>query len=235
MNASFHAKILLLEDEQDLRDEVTDFFAHHGVEIQAVGSIKQFWQYFQTQAPDLVILDRMLPDGDGLTVLQELRRSGSRCGIVMLTAKDSAQDLQQGMENLADHYLSKPFPLLQLLAVVRALVWRIRPGDKNWLLQVRDWTLVDPNGQALSLTAQEFAFVRSLSENPHQVRSRQKLTADLGKSAEIYDVRNLDALVLRLRKKAQQSGMTALPIRTVHGAGYTFAANIDIEEVRVRP
>lgn len=222
------ASIILLEDEVDLRDEITDYFSYHGIEVHAVSSIRQYWQYASTIEPDLIILDRMLPDGDGLTVLQELRRTGSRCGVVVLTAKDSPQDRQQGLDELADHYLSKPIALAQLLAVVKALLWRMLPAHTAWELDPNSWTLKDPTGKGIVLTSQEFTFIRSLAAHPHQPRSREKLAEQLGKDVDQYDVRNLDALVMRLRKKATHNKVSELPVRAVHGVGYTFAADIKV-------
>lgn len=201
MTLSTSAKILLLEDEADLREEIRDFFSYHGLAIHVVGSLKQFWQYVGMCRPDLVILDRMLPDGDGLSVLTELRQSGSFCGVIMLTAKDSPQDRMQGLQELADHYLSKPISMSQLLAVVRSLLWRMQLLGKAWELRTSGRLLLDTTGRSIELTAQEFAFIRSLANQPHHPRSRNKLVEDLGKSLQIYDLRNLDALVLRLRKK----------------------------------
>jgi len=228
MTNELPAKIILLEDEGDLRDEITDYFAYHGIGMHSVCTIRQFWQYAETLQPNLVILDRMLPDGDGLTVLQELRKAGSRCGVVMLTAKDSPNDLQQGLDDLADHYLSKPVPMSQLLAVVRSLVWRMHPKQVGWELNAASQMLVAPSGHKLALTTQEFGFIRSLAANPYQPLSRQRIAEDIGKSAQMYDVRNLDALVLRLRKKMNQHNGATLPVKTVHGVGYTFADDIRV-------
>ena len=228
MTTLLPAKIILLEDEGDLRDEITDYFAYHGIEMHSVRTIKQFWQYAETLQPNLVILDRMLPDGDGLSVLQELRKAGSRCGVVMLTAKDSPTDLQQGLDNLADHYLSKPVPMGQLLAVVRSLAWRMHPIQVGWVLNPTSRTLVAPCGHEVALTTQEFAFIRCLAGHPHQPLSRQKIAEDVSQSAQNYDVRNLDALVLRLRKKMAQHNVASLPVRTVHGIGYAFTDDIKI-------
>jgi len=157
-----------------------------------------------------------------------LRRSGSRCGVVMLTAKDSPHDRQQGLDDLADHYLSKPIALAELLAIVKALLWRMLPADTCWELHPNTWTLKDPNGKAFVLTGQEFTFIRSLATQAHRARSREKLAEYLGKDAEQYDLRNLDALVMRLRKKASQNGIMELPVRAIHGVGYAFAANIKV-------
>lgn len=226
MTFSTQAVILLLEDEADLREEIRDFFSHHGLGIHAVGSLKQFWQYIGNVRPDLVILDRMLPDGDGLSVLQELRQAGSRCGVIMMTAKDSPEDYMQGLEGLADHYLMKPVAMSQLLAVVKSVLWRLRLSGAGWELRASGWLLTDAVGASMELTAQEFAFIKSLASQPHQPRSRQKLAEDIGKSLQNYDVRNLDALVLRLRKKALQHQMEPLPIRAVHGVGYLFSSDV---------
>jgi two-component system, OmpR family, response regulator len=226
MPFSSNSKLLLLEDEIDLREEIRDFFSYHGLEIHVVGSLKQFWQYVGTVRPELVILDRMLPDGDGLSVLNELRQAGSRCGVIMLTAKDSPQDYMQGLDGLADHYLTKPVSMAQLLAVVKSVLWRVRQVGAGWELRTSGWLLTDSVGVSMELTAQEFAFIKSLASQPHQARSRHKLAEDIGKSVQIYDVRNLDALVLRLRKKATLQHLEALPIRSVHGVGYLFSSDI---------
>ena len=136
-------KVLLLEDEQALREEIADYLRAQGFDITEVGSIRQFQQFFQTAAYDMVVIDRMLPDGDGLDLVAELREAGHRCGILVLTARDASQDRVGGYLNGADHYIAKPVRMDELSAIIQAMMWRLQPPE-NWWLESLNSALVSP-------------------------------------------------------------------------------------------
>lgn len=221
LDHSIHmANILLLDDEIDLREEVSHFLTVRGHRVTEVGSIKQFQQFFASSNCDVAIIDRMLPDGDGIDLVSDLRSENHRCGIVMFTARDASKDRILGYKNGVDHYVTKPVRLEELSVIVESLVWRVQ-GQSGWRLKATDWVLTSPKDQKIKLTGMEHAFLLSLIKRPDKVLSRRFIAEALGKDAVNYDERNLDALILRLRKKVADLTSDPLPVKTVHGQGYT--------------
>ncbi len=219
------AHILLLDDESELREEVGDFLRAAGHEVDEAGSIRQFRQYVPARAYDVLIIDRALPDGEGLELVAELRAEGVRSGIVMFTARDASRDRIAGYELGADHYLTKPIRLDELAAVVAALARRVTPPG-GWRLDVAQWSLWSPEGEPVRLTAQEHQMLLALSKAPQKSLSRRHIVEVLGKDMASYDPRNLDALVLRLRRKASEVSAAPLPLKTVHGSGYALTQDL---------
>lgn len=222
------AQILLLDDESELREEIADYLRglHH--DVQEVARIRQFRQFFPLKVYDIVIIDRMLPDGDGLDLVSELLAQGARCGIVLFTARDASTERILGYKNGADHYLTKPIRLAELAAVIDALARRILV-PVTWRLNNSDWALITPEKEVIKLTAQEHGFLHALATVNKKTLSRRKIVDLLGKDMTSYDPRNLDALVLRLCKKVAEISPTALPLKTVHGAGYALSQDILVE------
>jgi DNA-binding response OmpR family regulator len=169
----------------------------------------------------MAIVDRSLPDGDGLDLVRDLRNQGVRCGVIMFTAKDATQDRIDGFKSGVDHYLTKPVRLQELGAVVESLSWRLK-ATASWRLILSTWELRAPGGVVIRLTAQENAFLQVLVEQVGQTVSRKKVVQSLGKNFADYDPRNLDVLVLRLRKKVASVTTAVFPVKTVHGAGYVI-------------
>jgi DNA-binding response OmpR family regulator len=212
--------ILLLDDEIDLREEVAHYLRTRHFNVTEVGTIRQFLQYFSTQTCDIAIVDAMLPDGDGMELVAELREKKQRCGIVMFTARDGSKDRINGFRSGVDHYVTKPVRLEEMGAVIQALSWRLM-DQTVWRLDSSDWVLKAPLGLAIPLTSMEHRFLLALSKRSGKVLSRRQIVEALGKDAISYDERNLDALVLRLRKKVAEVTEQTLPVKTVHGQGYT--------------
>ena len=215
------ASVILLDDEEDIREEFAAYLQGLGHTVQTVGSIKQFSTLFLTHKPDIAVVDRSLTDGDGLDLVRELRDQGVRCGVIMFTAKDATQDRIDGFKSGVDHYLTKPVRLQELGAVVESLSWRLK-ATASWRLILSTWELRTPGGVVIRLTAQESAFLQVLVELMGQTVTRKKVVQSLGKNFADYDPRNLDVLVLRLRKKVASVTSAVFPVKTVHGAGYVI-------------
>jgi DNA-binding response OmpR family regulator len=218
-------QVLLLDDEGELREEVADFLRARDLDVTEVGSIRQFHNFFPQKSYDIVIVDRMLPDGDGLDLVGDLRLQGARCGVVMFTARDAVKDRLEGLQRGADHYLTKPIRLEELGAVIDTLAWRVR-GNIEWRLNMVDWTLQAPNGGVIKLTTQEMGLLAALARQPGKTATRSQIADCLGKDPAAYELRNLDALVLRLRKKVAEVSAEPMPLRTVHGAGYALTQGL---------
>ncbi|MEK7345368.1 MAG: response regulator transcription factor [Pseudomonadota bacterium] len=223
------ASIVLLEDDVDLRDEIAHYLEFEGHQVQTCGAISQCLKLCAHQLPDILIVDRMLPDGDGLELVSDVRKKGGRCGVVMFTAKGASQDRIDGFLSGVDQYLTKPVRLQELAAVVRAVGWRLQV-DANWHLVLQTWELKSPAGDIIRLTSQEAGFLHTLILNHGRVVSRRKVIEDMGKKLMDYDPRNLDALLLRLRKKVVLVTQIPLPIKTVHGAGYTVTSDFAVSD-----
>lgn len=214
--------IALLEDEVDLREEVADFLQSCGHRVLQAGSLEAFAPLV-AQAR-IVVLDVMLPDGSGFDAIRQVRSVSRRTGIVMLTALGELHDRLAGLNGGADHYLVKPFRLLELEAVVETLLRRI---GREWVFDARAATLVDPFGQDLALTDQEGVLLGLIARAKGHVVSRREVVEALGHEWSSYDLRRLDTLVSRLRSRWQRATGRELPLRTLHREGYGFGETID--------
>lgn len=222
------ASILVLDDERELREEVADFLRTAGHDVDEAGSIRQFRQYVPSRDYDVLIIDRALPDGEGLELVEQLRAEGVRSGVMMFTARDASRDRINGYQVGADHYITKPVRLEELLAVVNSLVRRVAPRT-GWRLETTEWSLRSPGGNSVGLTAPEHRFLMALARAPQKSLARQQIVSILGKDASSYDPRNLDALVLRLRRKTNELAGTPLPLKSVHGSGYALTQDLLVD------
>jgi two-component system, OmpR family, response regulator len=216
------SRILLLDDETDLREEVADYLRNQGFEVDEAGSLREFDHKTRATQYDIVILDRVLPDGDSLDCVDDFRAQSPHCGVIMFTARDSSRDRISGYKMGADYYLTKPIRMDELLAICMTLSRRLQ-SHKIWRLNTADWLLTTPDNQAIHLTGLEYVFMSVLAKHSPKPVTRKSLVEALGKSEDSYDPRNLDALVLRLRKKVAEVTNSPLPLQTVHGSGYSLS------------
>ncbi|MCS0494059.1 response regulator [Ancylobacter mangrovi] len=231
-------RLLLVEDDRDIRGLLSDFLGGEGYAVEAVESGALMDRALMRGMPDLVILDIMLPGEDGLSICRRLR-ARSRVPILMLTARHDDIDRIVGLEIGADDYLGKPFNPRELLARIRALLRRstgaLSAGAperrrKRFARLVADLdarVIEDDGGQRVNLTTAEFDLLTCFLERPGRVLSRdQLLDWTRGRSADPFD-RTIDVTVSRLRAKLAQ----CLPeeeqiITTVRNAGYLFSADV---------
>lgn len=215
------ATILLLEDDEILRGELALFLVDLGHRVLEAGTLADFTSLLPTA--DLAIIDIMLPDGDGFEATAWLRACRPTAGAIILTARDTLRDKVQGLTSGADHYLVKPFHLEELAATITALLRRVAPG---WRLGLKDRRLVSPEGQAMALSPMEMTLFDLLSRNPGETVTRQALVVALGYDWLDYDVRRLEQLVSRLRRRWEAETGQPLPLKTVHRFGYSFGADL---------
>jgi DNA-binding response OmpR family regulator len=201
--------------------------AGHRVELAADGVAAL--TAAETGAHDLIVLDVMLPEMDGLEVCRQLRRQGLRTPILMLTARDAVSDRVRGLDVGADDYLVKPFALEELLARVRALGRRVGDGDADEVLRVGDLTLdlssheARRGGREIPLTAKEFALLRYLMRHPGQVLSKDQITDHVWGYDSEATSNVVEIYVHYLRDKIDR-GFPRPLLRTIRGAGYTLRA-----------
>ncbi|WP_197915780.1 response regulator transcription factor [Thiosulfatihalobacter marinus] len=234
--------ILIVDDDQQLTSFLGRFFAKHGYQATTVGTAAQTFAALENGAFDLVILDLILPDEDGLEVAKTLRKT-TGIPIIMLTARDDIYDRIVGLELGADDYVTKPYEPRELLARVRTVLRRTAkhetgetPERNSQRVMCFDDFELDTlkasvsrrsDGQVLDLTSTEFALLRVLSEAGGDVLRREEiLDAVYGNAITITD-RAIDAHVARLRKKLSAADARSDIIRTIHGVGYKLTAQVE--------
>ena len=218
-------RVLLVDDEQALTSLVSLALEYEGWLVSTAGSGREGLAVYREFKPDLVVLDIMLPDTDGLTVLRELRSTGPATPTLLLTAKDSIDDRIVGLTAGGDDYMTKPFSLEELVARLRGLLRRAADAvDDTSVLTVGDLTLdeasyeVTRGGDPISLTTTEFEMLRYFMRNPRIVLSRAQIldrvwNYDFAGKASIVDL-----YISYLRKKIDAGRPPML--HTVRGAGY---------------
>jgi DNA-binding response OmpR family regulator len=222
-------KILIVEDEVTVRDTLAMNLRAEDFEIITAEDGEEGLQMAREQAPDLLILDLMLPRLDGLSLCRILRRS-SDVPILMLTARGTEMDRIAGLETGADDYVVKPFSLGELVARVRALLRRARndPPVASTQLQSGDLTLdllarrTMLNDAHLKLTQKEFELLAELMRNQHAVLSRDLLLTRVWGYDYVGDSHTVDVHIRWLREKIEADPSAPQRITTVRGVGYRF-------------
>jgi len=230
-------RILIVEDEPDLRDALALIFEDNGLETHKVGSVNAARDWLLTGDPDVVMVDLGLPDGSGLDLVRELRRRSPPCGVIIVTGKADPLDRILGLELGADDYVTKPFVGRELVARVRSVARRVRPdevfptrverpgreatvrvGGARVNIAARIVTL--PDGAAAVLSAVETSILVLLNERRGTAVDRDDLSrAALGREWDPED-RTVDQNVSTLRRKLGLPAGDQGPIVTVRGTGY---------------
>ncbi|MFL5105161.1 MAG: response regulator [Xanthobacteraceae bacterium] len=225
-------RILLIDDDVALGGMVADYLAQAGFRVTSSVTAGEGEQRLKREIYDLLILDLMLPDADGLEVCRRIRQS-SDLPILMLTARGDAMDRVVGLEIGADEYLPKPFEPRELLARVRAILRRkLSPAQRDVLrfgrLEVdRGARRARLDGRDCMLTSHQFALLDALAGHAGRVMSRDALMDLLkGESAEAFD-RSVDVHISRIRSAVEDDPKKPRRIITVRGAGYVFAREQD--------
>ncbi|MPY90702.1 MAG: response regulator [Luteitalea sp.] len=223
---SARTRVLIIDDDERLNALLTEYLGRFGFSVRAVDHPHAGLRALKANPPDLVILDIMLPEMDGLAVCRKVRET-SRIPIIMLTARGDVADRIVGLELGADDYLPKPFEPRELVARMQAVLRRgahegeeiVRVGslEVNWT--TRSASL---NGRALALTTAEFEILGLLVRNRGRVLSRDRIMEAMrGVDWDAYD-RSIDVLVSRVRQKLGDDAKRSTFIRTVRGIGYSF-------------
>ena len=224
--------IYLVEDDNSIRELVAYTFNTAGLEAEGFDKPSLFWEALEKRKPDLVLLDIMLPEEDGIQILQKLRQrqDTKKLPVIMLTAKGSEYDKVMGLESGADDYVSKPFGMMELLARVKALLRRtedLRPAQENRYVigdltvnQKRHEVLV--KGEAVTLTKKEFDMLCYLLENKGMVLTRDQLLNQIW--GYDFDGENRTVAV-HIRTLRQKLGDCGTYIETIRGIGYKIGGN----------
>jgi len=220
-------RALVVDDEESLADLVGMSLRYEGWDVKTAHSVSEAMNHVKTFAPDIAVLDIMLPDGDGLSLMKSLRSVHAGLPVLFLTAKDAVDDRVSGLTAGGDDYVTKPFSLEELVARLRGILRRAGAGvteDEHAELRVGDLVLNEDSyevhraGVPIELTSTEFELLRYLMRNPKRVLSKANILDrvwdyDFGGKASIVEI-----YISYLRKKIDALG-TPL-IHTVRGVGY---------------
>ncbi len=217
--------IYLVEDDENIRELVVYTLNNSGFKAQGFHDAKSFWAQMDKKIPDLLLLDIMLPDEDGLSILKKLRQSviTKSLPIMMLTAKSSEYDKVIGFDNGADDYLPKPFGMMELLARIKALLRRTEKESADDFYQVGTLYVspsrhkVTVDGEKVNLTLKEFELLCFLLANKGIVKTRDQILNKIWDYSFDGESRTVDVHIRTLRQKL---GSAADLIETVRGVGY---------------
>lgn len=234
--------ILIVDDDLDIRELLAEYLKKNGFKVNTAANGRQMRAALESEQPDLIVLDLMLPGEDGLALCRDLRAGpGKTIPILMLTARSEETDRIIGLEMGADDYLTKPFAARELQARIRAVLRRtrmlppnLRVTDDPHLLVFGDWKLdttarhlLDGGGTMVSLSGAEYRLLRVFLDHPQRVLNRdQLLSLTQGREAELFD-RSIDLLVSRLRQRLLDDAREPRYIKTVRNEGYVFASSVE--------
>jgi two-component system OmpR family response regulator len=230
-------KILVVDDDPGLTELLSSYLGSQGFVVASACDGVAMREQLAAFQPDLLILDLMLPDEDGLTLCRKLRTS-SRLPILMLTARGDDMDRIIGLEMGADDYLAKPFQPRELLARIKNILRRIDEHDAGsppfrslhfagWTLDLAGRNLIGADGVVVVLSAGEFRLLQLLAESPNRVLSRDRLMDALaGRDAGPFD-RTIDVMISRLRRRLGDDARDPELIKTVRSEGYIFSTRVE--------
>jgi two-component system, OmpR family, response regulator len=237
--------ILIVDDDRGIRELIADYLEKNGIRVSLAANGREMRQSLENGAPDLIVLDLMMPGEDGLVLCRDLRASRFRAvPVLMLTARSEETDRIVGLEMGADDYLSKPFAVRELLARIRSVLRRTRmlpPGMQvtetapmlgfgEWRLDTTARHLLDEEGTLVALSGAEYRLLRVFLDNPQRVLTRdQLLNLTQGRQADAFD-RSIDLLVSRLRQRLRDGAREPRYIKTLRNEGYVFSATVSAIE-----
>lgn len=217
--------IYLVEDDNSIRELVIYTLQTTGFEAKGFACASDFWEEMKKGNPSMVLLDIMLPDEDGLTILKKIRESHqtAKLPVIMLSAKGAEFDKVIGLDSGADDYIPKPFGMMELISRIKALLRRVEPEQKPSVLQVGSIVVdlskhtVNADGKQVTLTYKEFELLCCLMENQGIVLNRDQLLSKIWGYDFDGETRTVDVHIRTLRQKL---GEVSNCIETIRGVGY---------------
>lgn len=230
-------KVLIVEDNHDLRESVVEYLVMAGIEAVGVGSAAEFYTAMTKGDWSIVVVDIGLPDQSGY-ILVEYIRNNTAMKVIILTARNALDDRVKGYDAGADLYLTKPVDSRELAAAITSLSLRRKsapeyrnapvPHQDTWSLARGTWGLIAPCGAVVALTGKELKFLELLAATPGVTVPRETLLLKLYNRHDEYTSRSLDSLVRRLRAKIVAATEFPQPIKTAHAVGYCISANLHL-------
>ncbi|AEA64051.1 response regulator [Burkholderia gladioli] len=243
MNSERPDHVLIVDDDRGIRELVGQYLEKNSIRVSLAANGREMRATLEYGAPDLIVLDVMMPGDDGLVLCRELRAGKFRSvPVVMLTARDEETDRIVGLEMGADDYLTKPFAVRELYARIRAVLRRARmlpPGMQvteaaqwlafgDWRLDTTGRHLLDEDGTMVALSGAEYRLLRVFVDHPQRVLTRdQLLNLTQGRQADPFD-RSIDLLVSRLRQRLRDTAREPRYIKTLRSEGYVFSAAVTV-------
>ncbi|MCX5970775.1 MAG: response regulator transcription factor [Coprothermobacterota bacterium] len=221
-------RILLVEDERNISTYVKRGLEEQGYAVDAAYTGREALDWVDSVSFDIIVLDILLPELDGLSVCRELRKRGNRTVILMLTARDSVDDRVTGLDAGADDYLVKPFAIKELLARLRALSRRSAEMPKTSVLRVANLSLdlashrVTRDGRPIELPAKEFSILEYFMRNAGRVLTRTMITEQIWNYDSFNQSNVVDVYIRNLRRKIDDAFEPKL-LRTLRGVGYRLS------------
>ena len=218
--------IFILEDDDSIRKLINYSLKSQGFEVQDFPLPSLFWQALETQTPDLLLLDIMLPEEDGISILKKLRSNPktSTIPVIRLTAKDSEYDIVTGLDAGADDYVTKPFGMMALVSRIKAVLRRYEKSDSKKEVLEAGGITIDENqhtvfagSQQIFLTVKEFDLLALLIKNRGNVLTREQLLESIWEVSTDIESRTVDVHIRTLRAKL---GEYEKNIETIRGVGY---------------
>ena len=217
-------KILIIEDDEKLREELKIFLNKNGYEATALTTFDNTIQDILQTNPDLILLDINLPNTDGEYICKEIRKQ-SNMPIIIVTSRDNELDELLSINNGADHYITKPFNIQILLAKIGALLRRTNMQEVNDKIDVKDFILntsnstIEKDGKTIELTKNEYKILKYLVQNRGKIVSREDIMECLWESESFIDDNTLTVNITRLRNKLEELKLKEL-LETKRGQGY---------------
>jgi two-component system, OmpR family, alkaline phosphatase synthesis response regulator PhoP len=227
------SRIVIIEDEKDIVELVQYNFRKEGFEVAGFHRGKEGLEHLRRSGADLVLLDIMLPDVDGLEICRLMRAEErlKSLPVIFLTARGEEIDRILGLEMGADDYVVKPFSPRELVARVKAVLRRqARPAEKAEVVEVREVRLdtrtqeVRVRGKAIELSTLEFKLLHFLASHPRRIYSRDRLLDEVWGPDRFVTPRTVDVHIRRLREKIEEAPDAPQYLQTVRGSGYRFSA-----------
>ena len=220
-------KILIIEDDQSIRQSVDYTLRRAGYDVCAIGDGGEALDAIRDYQPDLIVLDIMLPHVDGLEIAKSLRETDPETAVIMISALGETSERIEGLQVGADDYMSKPFPMDELVARIEANLRRVNRDTNQPITEVAD-LIIDPNRytvtvgeERVQLRAKEFALLQALVANGDKVSTREYLAEQVWGYEYLASSRTIDVHIRRIRAAIEELSRYHL-IETIHGVGYAF-------------
>jgi two-component system, OmpR family, response regulator len=239
--------VLIVDDDRAIRELVGTYLEKNGMRVSLAANGREMRAVLESGAPDMIVLDLMLPGEDGLVLCRDLRAGKFRTvPVLMLTARSEETDRIVGLEMGADDYLAKPFAVRELLARIRSVLRRARmlpPGmqvsEAAQMLAFGDWRLdttarhlLDAEGTIVALSGAEYRLLRVFLDHAQRVLTRdQLLNLTQGRQSDPFD-RSIDLLVSRLRQRLRDEAREPRYIKTLRSEGYVFSSAVTVVEAQ---
>jgi DNA-binding response OmpR family regulator len=226
-------KVLIVEDEENIRKFIVTNLEISNFEVKEAGSSEEAMKICNSYTPDVIVLDIMLPGLDGYRLCKILRDKFPEVVIIMLTAKTQDSDKIHGLNIGADDYMAKPFNPMELISRINAILRRVKRSSKNLSevskieygklrLELKEQKLYKDNKE-ISLTNQEYSLIKFLMENPQTAFNRNDLLDKAWGESFLGDYKTVDVHVRRLRIKIEDDPSEPVYVQTVWGYGYKFS------------